>query len=248
MGDTRAQGVDVVVPIAAEDPAFEEAGYDVPRPLIEIDGRPMIKWATEPVEETVESPSFVFVVLQSHVDAHDIDDRLREWYGPNVSVVTLDGMTDGAAETALAAEPHVSDRDLLVMFGDQYVTADIGAAIGASDADGLVVTFESRDAAWSYAATDEDGFVERVAAKDQISSTALSGIYYFADGTDFLTAARRLIEKDVRTNGLFYVCSVYNELLDMSQQVETVPAGEMWSLGTPSDIHEFEEQVLTDDQ
>ncbi|MXR50998.1 glycosyl transferase family 2 [Halovenus sp. WSH3] len=199
----------------------------------------MIEWATAPVE-WVDPESFIFVVLQQHVDEFAIDVKPRDRYGDAITVVRLDGMTDGAAETVLAARAHLSAEPLIVLFGDQYIQAPVRRVLEQTDADGTIATFNSTDPGYSYARTD-NGRVTEVAEKEVISSNATAGLYYFERGTDFVEGAERMIEKNIRTNGLFYVCPVYNQLIEMGKRIEVFEVDEMWSLGDPTAVERFEQ-------
>ena len=48
-----------------------------------------------------------------------------------------------------------------------------------------------------------------------------------------------MIEKDIRTNGEFYVCPVFNELIGDGKRVYTYPVAEMKGLGTPEDLENY---------
>lgn len=232
--------MDVLVPIAAEDPEFDAHGYDVPKPLIDVRGQPMIKWAMSSVE-WVDPSSYIFPVLESHIAQYAIDDRLRELFGPRIEIVPIDGMTDGAARTALRAKQHLSDEELVVLFGDQYIRGPVQSTIQHTDSDGLIAVFNASDPRWSYAKTNEKGVVTKVAEKKVISSNATVGLYYFNSGTDFVEGTEQMIRKNVRTNGLFYVSPVYNELVEMNKRIEVFTVDKMWSLGTPTEVRSFEE-------
>jgi NDP-sugar pyrophosphorylase family protein len=231
--------MDVVIPIAAEDPAFVEAGYSCPKPLIDINGTPMIKWATASLDGVADESSYIFPVLQSHVREYAIDDRLREIYSDDITIVPIDEMTDGAAETVLKARQYIGDKELVVAFGDQYAHIPLGESIRSTTADVLIPVFESSSPAWSYVATRGDGTVTEAAEKEVISKHATAGIYYFRDGADFIRGAEAMIEKNIRKNGLFYVCPIFNELLRMSRRIDTVPVDRMVSFGTPSAVQDF---------
>jgi dTDP-glucose pyrophosphorylase len=150
-------------------------------------------------------------------------------------------MTDGAARTALRAEEHLSDEELIILFGDQYIRAPVESKILHTDADGLIAVFESSESCCSYARTNDCGEVIEVAEKEVISSNATAGLYYFDSGIDFVEGAKQMIQKDVRTNGLFYICPVYNELIEMNKHIEVFSVEEMYSLGTPTDVITFED-------
>ena len=99
---------------------------------------------------------------------------------------------------------------------DQVVDVSIEAFVQEMrdlDADGGMLTFRSDHPRWSYARTDPHGLVLQVAEKVVISDQATVGIYYFRHGSDFVRFAKQMIAKDIRVNGEFYVCPVFNELV-----------------------------------
>ena len=107
--------------------------------------------------------------------------------------------------------------------------------------DGGILTFESTHPKWSYAKLDDNGFVERVAEKDPISNHATVGVYYFKRGKDFVTSVEQMIDKNIRTNGEFYVCPCYNELIENGGKVRIfdIKPEQMWGLGTPEDLQTY---------
>ena len=58
-----------------------------------------------------------------------------------------------------------------------------------------------------------------------------------------MDCAQRMIDKNVRVNGEFYVAPVYNELLAQGGRILPYDKLEMWSLGTPEDLEEFKMAV-----
>jgi len=230
-----------IVPLASRDPEFERAGYDRPRPLIEVGNRRMVEWATDCLKGVVDEDSYVFPILEEHARQYDLDDKLREIFGPEIHVVTLQDMVEGPAQTILEAREFIHDEELIILFGDQYLAGPFGEQIDETEADGLIPVMESTESRWGYARTDDDGTVKEVAEKDVISSNAIPGFHYFKRGTDYVTGAQRMIEKDIRTHGIFKVSPVYNELIQMGRDVRAFPVDEMLPLGTPDDVKRFEQ-------
>jgi len=107
------------------------------------------------------------------------------------------------------------------------------------DADGGIVTFKATHPKWSFAKVDDNGLVAEVAEKNPISDNATVGYYYWKHGSDFVKYAERMIEKDIRVNGEFYVCPVFNEAIKDGKQIRTHEARRMWGLGTPEDLEYF---------
>ena len=224
---------------------FKECGYDAPKPLIEIRGRPMIEWVVNNVRPRFDH-RFTFLCRQEHVEAFGLRNYLQK-IAPHSNIVPVRGLTQGAACTVLLASDYFNDdHELMIANSDQYVDASIDNLIDDArhrSLGGSILTFFSGDTKWSYAKTDGDGFVTEVAEKVPISSHATVGIYYYAAGKDFFRAACSMIEKDIRVKGEFYVCPVYNELIALGHRIGIfeIEASAMHGLGTPQDLEAFNE-------
>ncbi len=236
--------MNVIIPIATKEPAFEDSEYRRPRPLVEVSGRPLIKWVTECLRDVVENSSYTFPVLESHIKHYNIDNRLKKIFSEEINIVPVYGQKNGAALTVLQAQDYISDEELIILLGDQYIDMDLQSSIlERSEVDGLIPVFESTEDTWSYADTKEGRTVKRVAEKKVISSHATAGAYYFSNGLDFVKGAKMMIEKDVKTNGLFYICPVYNELIEMSRKIEIMPINKVEKLSSPEDVNKFESKA-----
>ena len=54
------------MPMGGGGTRFGNKGFDVPKPLIELQGKPFFYWATKSVEKFVDIEDLTFVVLQDH--------------------------------------------------------------------------------------------------------------------------------------------------------------------------------------
>jgi dTDP-glucose pyrophosphorylase len=108
--------------------------------------------------------------------------------------------------------------------------------------DAGIVSFHSTHPKWSYAKTDENGFVTEVAEKNPISNIATVGIYYWKHGSDYVRFAEQMIENNIRVNKEFYVCPVFNEAIKAGLKIKTFDIPKMWGLGTPEDLNYFLEK------
>jgi HAD superfamily hydrolase (TIGR01509 family) len=231
----------VVIPAAGQGKRFLEAGYNYPKPLIEVGDAPMIELVLRNFRE-VGDP--IVILQRKHCDTYCAD-TVIEQLRPGTKIVTVDGLTEGAACTVLAASHIINDgRELILANSDQFLDYDLSEFLNAArraEADGAILTFRASDKKWSYAALGEDGYVSRVAEKEPISPFATVGVYYFRQGSSFISAAKQMIAKNIRVNNEFYVCPVFNELIDMGGRVITVdiPSSLMHGLGTPEDLEVF---------
>jgi len=231
--------LNVLIPMAGAGSRFEQAGYTFPKPLIEVNGKPMIQVV---VDNLAVRAHFIFVVQKSHREKYNLD-ALLKLIAPGCSIVEVDGLTQGAACTALLAKQLIdSDKPLLFANSDQFVewnSSEFLYKMQESRVDGGIVTFTAVHPKWSFAEVDSAGFVKRVAEKDPISDSATVGYYYWKHGSDFVKYAERMIEKDIRVNGEFYVCPVYNQAIEDGKSITTYKASRMWGLGTPEDLNTF---------
>jgi NDP-sugar pyrophosphorylase family protein len=237
--------INIVVPMAGAGSRFSSAGYKEPKPFIEIFGKPMIQWVIENLTTNFEH-QFIFICQEKHVFEFHFDTILKE-ICPNSHVVCINGLTQGAAETVLYASEMIDNRDPLVIANsDQYIEyklEDFYESVATGDSDGSILTMTSSSPKWSYVKYGEDLQVIEVREKEVISDEATVGIYGFSRGEDFVRSARRMIEKDLRVNGEFYVAPVYNELIQEGHRIKFENIGsdanQMNGLGTPEDLELF---------
>jgi HAD superfamily hydrolase (TIGR01509 family) len=231
--------INVLIPMAGAGTRFAEAGYELPKPLIDVEGKPMIQAVVDSLN--VDDARYTFIVQKEHYEKHDLLTVLAGiTHSPNIVIV--DGMTEGAAATALLAE-HIIDNDmpLVIANSDQIVEIDMSSMLYqavSNEADGCIVTFNDSDPKWSYAKI-ENNLVVEVAEKQVISDNATVGIYYWRHGSDFVKYAKQMIDKDIRVNNEFYICPVYNEAIEANKVITSYPVLTMWGTGTPEDLEKY---------
>lgn len=224
--------MNIVIPAAGAGKRFVEAGYSTPKPFIEINGKPMIQMVIDNISEPTD---MVYVLMRTDHLQHAKGTELSK--RDNVSFIMVDELTDGAACTVLKARGFIDNTTPLVIANsDQYVDYDRQAwRDKISACNGAIMTFYSNETKWSYAQTDDCGKIIRVAEKEVISEQATVGIYYFEMGNMFVDGAKSMMEKNIRVNEEFYVCPVYNELVQ-TYNMCTFEVSNMYGLGTPEDF------------
>jgi HAD superfamily hydrolase (TIGR01509 family) len=228
--------LNILIPMAGAGSRFEKAGYTFPKPLIDIRNKPMIQLVVENLN--IEA-NYIFVVQKSHREKYNLDTMLN-LIAPGCSIVEVDGLTNGAACTALLAKDYInSNAPLFFANSDQFVEWDSNEfmyKMSETEADGGIVTFEATHPKWSFVKTNENGIVTEVAEKNPISNSATVGYYYWKHGSDFVKYAEEMIEKNIKVNDEFYVCPVFNQAIADDKKIRTYQANAMWGLGTPEDL------------
>jgi len=231
--------MNVLIPMAGAGSRFEKAGYTFPKPLIEVNGKPMIQTVVENINIDARH---IFIVQKKHYEQYHLKNLLSA-IAPNCEIIQVDGMTEGAACTTLLAKELInSEEPLLMANSDQFVEWDSNefmySMIGDS-VDAGILTFKSNHPKWSFAKLNNDGFVSEVAEKNPISDIATVGIYYWSRGSDYVKYAERMIQKDIRVNNEFYVCPVFNQAIEDDKKIKVFNIEKMWGLGTPEDLEVF---------
>jgi HAD superfamily hydrolase (TIGR01509 family) len=235
----RNKKMNVLIPMAGAGSRFAQAGYTFPKPLIEVNGKPMIEVV---VNNLNMEAHYIFLVQKEHYEKYNLK-FLLNLIAPNCDIVQLDGITEGAACTTLLAKEFINnDEPLVIANSDQYVewnSNECMYAFSADEIDAGILTFKSHHPKWSYARLDESGFVSEVAEKKVISDDATVGIYYWSKGSDYVKYAEQMISKDIRVNNEFYVCPVFNEAIADGKKIKIKNVENMWGIGTPEDLEHF---------
>ena len=233
----RDDKLNVLIPMAGAGSRFEQAGYTFPKPLIDVRNKPMIQVV---VENLNIKANFIYIVQKKHREKYNLD-TLLNLITPGCKVVEVDGLTEGAACTALLAKDYINnDAPLFFANSDQFVEWDSNEfmyKMNETNADGGIVTFEATHPKWSFAKVNPyTGLVEEVAEKNPISNVATVGFYYWKHGSDFIKYAEEMIDKNIRVNNEFYVCPVFNQAIEDGKEIRTFNIDRMWGLGTPEDL------------
>jgi HAD superfamily hydrolase (TIGR01509 family) len=231
--------MNVLIPMAGAGSRFEKAGYTFPKPLIDVNGTPMIQVATDYLNIDARH---IYIVQEKHYEKYNLR-QLLQLISPGCEIIRVSGMTEGAACTTLLATDLINNDDpLLIANSDQYLEWDSHEfmyAMNAEDIDGGIVTFTATHPKWSFARVGPDGFVAEVAEKNPISDQATAGVYYWRKGSDYVKYAEQMIDNNVRVNNEFYVCPVFNEAIKDGKKFKTFHIEKMWGIGTPEDLNYY---------
>ncbi len=231
--------LNVLIPMAGEGSRFRDAGFTFPKPLIEVNGKPMIQMV---IENLNINANYIFIVRKEHQEKFNIKSVLKV-LKPGCKIVEVDELTEGAACTVLLARKHIDNSNpLLLANSDQYIEWDSSKTMYnfiSKNVDGGILTFNAVHPKWSYARVDNNNIVKEVAEKKVISNNATVGIYYWKEGSDFVNYADQMIAKNIRVNNEFYVCPVFNEAIADRKVIKIEAVKKMWGLGTPEDLNFF---------
>jgi len=227
----------VILPMAGNGQRFFDDGYFLPKPLIDINGKPMFKRVLDNLHLDNIKPWCI--VKQDHVDLYEIDKRIREYY-PDAHIIITPGLTDGAACTVrLAAnifggEPMiVANCDQLMVWNHKHFYEKIQST---SFPGGLIPVFlpNHDKPIHSYVNVDAYDNLLQLKEKEIIGPLATVGVYYFGDETKFIKAHNEQIDANDKVNDEFYLAPVYNYI---EENVGVFRIEEMIGMGTPEELN-----------
>ena len=240
------QFFNIVLPMAGNGSRFKEQGYTDSKPFIDVNGKPMIQRVIENLNIEFDK-NFKFVILcrQEDFDRYDFS-FFKEIIGhDNIEYIKLNKTTEGAACTLLTAKEFIDNRLPLLSFNSdqmiEYNAAETFSRLSLHD--GGMPCFYGEGPKWSYARSNEDGYVVEVAEKKQISNEATAGYYYWNRGSDFVKYAEQMIEANDRVNNEFYVAPVYNYAIKDGKHIVTTKVDKIYQMGTPEDLEEYLSEV-----
>lgn len=230
-------GIHLIMPMGGAGTRFSNDGFEQPKPLLEISGRPFFFWATQSIAKFTPVADITFVVLRQHVERFAIHEEICRYY-PGATIRVLDHVLDGAVLTCLEGVKEFKDA-LPVLFNDCdhafrcQAFYDFCIKGDFSIPDGALLTFRSRDPKFSFLQLDETGKVTHTVEKQAVSDHAICGAYYFRNANLFQRAATRYLENC--TYKEFFLSGVYNELANMGGTIRPFETDMHLPFGTPEE-------------
>lgn len=238
--------MNILIPMAGRGERFTNSGFEIPKPLIEINGKCMIECAIDSLN--IIDGNLIFITYK-YAD-ENFNQKLKsilERYSNNI--IQIDYITEGPASSALLAKEFINNEEQLIITNcDQIMnwnSKDFIKYCEISDKDGIVVTYDSDTEKNSYIKLDEFGNGVELAEKKVISNLSLNGIHYWKRGKYFVESAEKMISKEIRANGEFYISTSYNEMIETGLKVGNYHINESnhFAVGTPNDLQKYLEKL-----
>jgi len=223
----------LIVPAAGLGTRFTAKGYKEPKPFVKVHDVTMVELVVRNLRSIVGDCRAIVVLREEMRSFASQLQRVN-----NCDVVFVPSLTQGAANTVLFALQHVKDEcEIIVANSDQVIDVPASSFDSSATNDGVIVTFRcpERNAKWSYAAIDSDGYVERVAEKNPISEHATVGVYFYKSASLLKDAIHKMVASNDRTNNEFYLCPAYNHM-PVGTKIVMLETRMMFGLGLPEDL------------
>ncbi|MBW2968068.1 NTP transferase domain-containing protein [Candidatus Woesearchaeota archaeon] len=235
----------ILIPMAGKGKRFSD--FLSPKPLIEIDGKPMIEHVLEYFPRNAE---FIFACNEYHLETTDLKDVLAR-LAPNGRIVRVTDNVLGPAYTSLTAFDYIDDdEEVIVNYCDFIQTWDFNdfmTKVREHRPDGAIVSFRGFHPSslgttyYAYMKVNESGFITDLKEKESFSDDrtkdfASTGTYYFASGKLFKRYIKDLLSHpENAVKGEFYMSLPFKLMMRDGLKILNYEAEKFICLGTPRD-------------
>lgn len=242
----------MIMPMAGRGDRFKKEGYDKPKPLIEIDGLPMVIQAAKCLPKCDEH---TFVVLDEHFKDIDHGILLAEYFN-GCHIVPIKETTQGQActcEIALQKTKYDLDKPIMITACDNgaYYDADkYKALVDDPSVDIIVWSFRNNQTSkinpdmYAWLDVDEKDNIRHVSCKkfiykDPLKTHAIIGTMFFRKARYFIDGLQKNYQENITTNGEFYVDDVLNQNIKDGLNVKVFEVQNYICWGTPNDYKTY---------
>ena len=242
----------VVIPMSGMSRRFMEAGYTIPKYLLEIDGKTVIEHIIDLYPKDTE---FVCILNRKHHDETDVAGLLLHKLPDGSSIKVIDPHKLGPVHSVLQALDDINDDEQVIVnycdFSMKWDYDDFVSHVEDTDCDGCVISYTGfhphmlGSDNYAFCRLREGSYqIEEIREKqpftdDKMSEYASTGTYYFKKGKYVKHYFQQLIDEDVNINGEYYVSLVHNLMIrdGLHNTVYEVPNMLQW--GTPLDVDKY---------
>ena len=237
-----------LIPMAGEGQRFINAGYKTPKPIIDINGMPMVIRAAKSLPS---ADLWIFICRDSHILNSKIEAVIKKYF-PDALILSVDHLTKGQASTCLLARDYLRPDDHLTIGacdnGMQYNQKMYKNLLQKNDI--LIWTFRNNLAVlqnpkmYGWVSIDKMSRAKGISCKMPISDNPIRdhcivGTFSFNKAEYFFECADRMIDKNRTINNEFYIDIVLDECISNGYDVSTFEIDNYICWGTPKDLENY---------
>lgn len=257
--------VQIVIPMSGFGERFRRAGYAVPKPLIEVDGKPIIGHV---IDMFPGETDFIFICNEDHLANPDYRmAQILQVLCPTGRIIGIPAHKLGPIHAVRQVE-HLLDpaRPVIVNYCDFtcYWNWDhFKSFIADTACAGAIPAYKGfhphtlgttnyayiKEVAGENAKTVNGDDVHGAWALDiqekqpytdnRMEEFASSGTYYFASAKIMSDAFKQTMDQNINVGGEYYVSLAYKPMFAQGDKVAVYPLQHFMQWGTPDDLYEY---------
>ena len=228
---------------------FIEVGYKEPKPLVVVDGKPIIQHVCDlfPGEDKI-----TFICNSKHLADTNMREVLQS-IKPSANLVEIPNHKKGPVYAVSLLEELIEDDEEVIVnycdFGTYWDYEDFLKHTRNRDADGAIPSYKEFHphmlGSTNYAfMRDENQWMLEIKEKEpftdnRMNEYASNGTYYFKKGSYVKNYFKELMDRDINIKGEYYVSLIYNLLVEDGLKVSIYNIQHMLQWGTPQDVEDY---------
>ena len=243
-----------ILPLAGKGSRFSKVGYDLPKPLLEIDNLPMVVQA---IKCLPQSNNNIFICLKEHLENYDLKKKILETF-PKGKIIEIECVTEGQGCTTEIGikEGNINlEKPILITACDNGVYYDMKkyqSLVEDEKNDIIVWTFRNEPTSrnnpnmYAWLETDKEDYIKNVSCKkfiegvhDLKKSHVIIGTMFFRKARFFMEGLHKNYQENIRSNGEFYVDDVLNQNIKDGLRVKVFEVENYICWGTPDDYETY---------
>ena len=240
--------MNIVIPMAGRGSRFFDNGYAEPKFMLSIENVSLLEFSVNSLPINLAT-KIIFILLREHQNSWNVIEFIKSKYSSyDLEFIVLDDVTRGQSETVLKAKDLVNNSTELLIYNiDTYFeSVTLEENLASKGCDGYIGAFTDNQNKWSFAKVDSSGYVSETAEKVAISNNALTGLYHFSEGSDFVRVAEKAINDNELVKNEFYIAPLYNELIKEGKKFKLDLTSNFVALGTPEDFENAKAKKWSD--
>jgi len=239
----------IVFPMAGLSRRFADAGYNLPKYMLEAHGRSVFSHAVGSFSHYFDRTPFLFILRDVGQTTQFVRGECRSLGISDFTIVVLDGPTSGQAETVALGLQHVNacKTESLTIFNIDTFRPGFRFpnSFDLKKVDGYLEVFQGSGDNWSYVLPIMNGSdrVAETAEKNPISDLCCTGLYHFASVEIFLKTYSIFIKSAAVEIGLkeAYIAPMYNILIRNGHDIryDLIHDSEVIFCGVPEEYESF---------
>ena len=240
----------IIIPMSGIGKRFLEAGYTLPKPLIDVDGVPMIHHV---IDLFPQETTFHFICNEVHLAETPMRKILLQKVPGAIIHSVPNTNRQGPVHAVSQIFDSIDDGDEVIVsycdFGTKWSYSSFLDDARSRGADGAIAAYKGFHPHMlhgdNYAfLKHQDKWVSDIQEKQSFTENkmdeyASNGIYYFRTGALVKTYFQRLMDQGLKVNNEYYVSLVYKLMLQDSLRVRVFEIEKMLQWGTPRDLEEY---------
>ena len=245
----------VIIPMTGYGSRFVAAGYKELKPLIRVQGKPILEWIVKgmyPGEKKI-----LFVCRKEHLDSVPGMRRLLQEIAPYAAIYAIDDwVKKGPVFDVLRASAAIDPVEpAIINYCEFYMQWDYWKFVSdvkERDCDGAIPCYTGfhphlliEKNVYASCRTDEDGNLIEIREKysfdpDKTKAFHSPGTYYFKSGKILEEYCQKLVDSGETLKGEYYASLPYNAMVREGKKV-WVPlnVGTFCQWGTPEDLADY---------